>query len=336
MLISALILFCAGLLLALSASLYAKIKKVDVFGTEKKGELIQSKTISLSEILSESPDSNYVKKLSKIEFSKIEITSFAGKVILRKADSKTELKIDKANTKNLKCEIIGETLVIKEEDPVSFMGFFIHEKGISFRGLRHIFGSGNSINSEKTITLFVDPEAELDEIAIHSTIGNITCDGVSAKHMKIKSGVGKVKVANCKKVPDAKIEIDGGITSVKLQNNLYGSCNIDSKIGSVDAIILEGENQSTVIDLLLGDAKIKTKLPTKLYKLDFSTVLGKIERNQKSFGKKLTEKSSTNSRITATLLLGDVSLSFDGKNEDDYQLPEPQTKEETETATAES
>lgn len=333
MLVTALILFCAGLVLALSAGLYAKIKKVDVFGTEKASELIQSKTISLAEILSESPNSNYMKKLTKKEFSKIEIVSFSGDVVLKQSDSKTELKIDKANTNNLQYEIIGETLVVKEIEPVSFMGFFIDEKGISFQGLRHIFGSGNSVNSEKTITLTIKKGTELEEASLSSTVGNVTLDGVSAKQTKIKSGFGKVNVFNSQDCPDSKIEINGSFSSVELKNNLYTSCIISAKIGSVDALILEGENQSTVIDLWMGDANIKTKLPTKLYKLDLSTMLGNVERNKESCGKKLSEKSSTNSRITVGILSGNVSLSFDGKNEEDFELPETEIQEETETPT---
>jgi hypothetical protein len=58
-------------------------------------------------------------------------------------------------------------------------------------------------------------------------------------------------------------------------------------------------------------------------------MLGNIERNGESCGKKLSEKSSTNSRITIGSLSGSISLSFDGENENDFQLPESVEPEAT-------
>ena len=115
---------------------------------------------------------------------------------------------------------------------------------------------------------------------------------------------------------DSKIEIKGEFYSVKLKNYKYTSCAIATKFGSVDAEVLDGENQSTVIDIWAGNVDLKTKLPIKHYKLDLSTSLGSIERNGKKEGKKLSETSSTNSRITIGILAGDVDLSFEGKEED--------------------
>ena len=314
MLITALILFCAGLLLALSSALFVKIKKIDAFGTEKKTELIQTKTLSLAQILSDSPKSNYVKKLSKKEFSKIEIVSFAGDVVIKESSSETKLELDKTNVNNLSAEIIRETLIIKEEAPVGFMGFFIDENKISFQGLRHIFGIGNSINAEKTITLYVKDTVLPEEIDVISTVGDVTLDKVSAKKISIASDFGTVALKNSVKNADSKIK--GEFSSVKLKNYKYTSCAIATKFGSVDAEVLDGENQSTVIDIWAGNVDLKTNLPIKHYKLDLSTSLGSIERNGKKEGKKLSETSSTNSRITIGILAGDVDLSFEGNEED--------------------
>ena len=90
---------------------------------------------------------------SETEFSKVDLTSFAGNIVIRPSDGETRLVLEHTNVNNISYSIIGETLVVKEVDPVGFFGIYIDEDGFSFKGLRQVFGPGNSANTGKTITL---------------------------------------------------------------------------------------------------------------------------------------------------------------------------------------
>lgn len=320
LLISALILFCAGLLLALSASLYSLITHKKIFEIEKKDRKIETITVGIDEILSISPDSNFVKKLSNTPFTQIDITNFAGDIKIKTGAEETELSLKKANTNNLKYEIVGGTLKIEELDPVSFGGICIGKDGLSFKGIRHIFSKGNPINSQKTIELTLAKGTILNEINIDSYAGNILCEKVNAEKINIKSTIGNVICKNLEN-ETGKIEIKGSISDIDLQNNAYSSCSVQSKFGNIEGTLSNQIGQSTILDLWCGDIDLETSLPTNFYKLSLSSTLGNIERNDKSYGKKLSDSGSTASRISGTILLGNFDLSFDGEDESKYTPP---------------
>ncbi len=330
LLITALILLCAGLLLALSSALFTKVMGIDPYGVEQKAKVIETKSISLDDILSVSQESNFVKKLSTKEFSKIDVLSFAGNVVICSDPGETRIQLDHANTNNLSWEIVGETLMIKEEDPVGFLGFYIDENGFSFQGLRHIFGPGNSANSGKTVTVYLSSKIKLDQVNVHSTIGDVTVDGVFSENLSISASTGNVCVKNLQS-ENGKISIEGNVVDVLLENNAYSNCTVSTRIGSIKAGIPKGDNQSTVLDVWMGNVNLNTDLPTSYYKLSFSTMFGTITRNGQTAGKSLSDSSSTASRISSTIILGSASISYSGGDESSYVPPEkPESVPESE------
>lgn len=314
LLVTALILFCAGLLLALSASLFVKIKGIDPFGVEQKTKVIEDKKISLTEILAASPDSNFMKKLSKREFLRVDLTSFAGEIEVIKG-SEISLEFKEANTSNLSYQIIGETLHIKEVDPVGFMGLYIDENGFSFKGLRQLFGPGNSANSGKRIILTLPEDYIIDKIDIKNTVGDIYLGFIQAKEINIDSYCGQVILEGLAN-DDSRINVKGNATGVTARGCKYNSLNVSTKIGSLFVHVPSEKNASTILDSWIGSVTARCDVPTKAYKLSLSTYLGAVTRNGKTCGKSLTTAADSSARISSTLFVGNIDLSFTGGDED--------------------
>ncbi len=330
LLLTALILFCAGLLLSLVFSLIAKTSDIKVFDFNKKASTIETVSVSIDDVLAISPDSNYMKKLSKKAFSRIDISSYAGDVVLRKESEKSGLHFDKTNTNNISYSIIGDTLTIKETDPVGLLGLYISDDGFSFRGLRHIFSSGNRINASKTVTVFIPEDTVLDEIEIISSVGNVELDGVSAPEVNITSSFGKVLIKNTKD-ENGKFNIKGNFTDVSLENCLYTNCSVTTKFGEINAKMPLHKEQSTILDVWCGDVIVKTELPVGDYKLSLSTTIGEISHNNKSIGKKMNEAGKTASRISSNIIFGKFELLSETEDDNSsFTLEETQTQPETE------
>ena len=326
LLISALILFCSGLLLALCTSLYAKIAKIEVLDVEKKARTIETKTITIDDILALSPESNYVKQLSQTKFSRIDLTSFVGDVVLCVGGENTEVIFDKANTNNLSYAVVEDTLTVSEVDPVGFMGFYMDRGGVSFKGLRHMFSPGNATNSKKTITIKVPASLALTQVDVYSSIGDVTIDGISAFTINVESGNGTIDLKNLSN-PESKISLKGNFSDIKMKKNLYTNCAVSSRFGTIETHLLENSNASTILDLWCGDIDVETDLPTTSYKLSLATSFGAISRNNKEVGKKLNSDGDGAARISSGIFWGDFNLHFTGGKDENYAPPQPAPEE---------
>ena len=337
LLISALILFCAGLILALCASLYAKINKIQVYDVPEKAQTIENRTVKIDDVLKNSPESNYVKKLSETKFTNIDLTSYTGKVVICSGGKDTEIVLDKANTNNISYTVVGDTLTVKDVDAVGFMGFYINKGGISFKGLRHMFNPGNPTNSDKTVTVKIPADFLLSEVVVSSSIGDVVVDGISAEVINVQSKSGTVHIKN-QKYADAKITVNGSFTNVKMSNNQYSNCAISTQFGNIETHLLETSNKSTILDVWCGKISVKTDLPTSQYKLSVSTQSGVVSRNGKEIGKKLSNDGNGIVRITSTVFVGDFEIKYAGGKEEDYKAknPAPEAVVEGEVAAPET
>lgn len=307
LLISALILFCTGLLVAIGTTLYAKIAKIEVYDIKEKARTIENLSVTIDEILSHSPESNYVKQVSQSKFTRIDLSSYAGNVVLKVEDGDPTLVLDKTNTNNLTYSVVGDTLVVSEVDPVGFMGFYMDKGGISFKGLRHTFHPGNAVNGEKTITIKVPATFPLTQVDIFSAFGDVTIDGVSVSTLNVEADCGNVNVKNLTN-PDGKVSIEGNFTDVEMDKNHYSNCVISTHFGNIKTSLLENTNASTILDLWCGKTEVKTAPPTTHYKLSLVTTIGSISRNGKEVGKKLNSDGSGAARISSSIFLGDFIL----------------------------
>lgn len=315
LLLSALVLLCTGLLLSVGSAIYVKIKGIDPYGMKAIDESRENKTVSIEEVLTLSPESNFNKKLSEKEFLKIDINSFAGDVIIRSAET-TCLELKDAAVSNVTYEIVGETLTFSEKDPVGIMGVYIDKGGFSFKGLRQIFGPGNSANTKKCMIVNLAEGSEIDSIKINSKVGNVTVDGVFVNSLEISSASGEITLQNLPNTA-AKINCKGSDSDIKMDQSFYSSCNLTTKFGVIQAHVLDLNNLSTVAETWFGDILIETDVPTKEYKLNFSTSNGTVIHNGKDVGEELENHAVNSTRITASSLFGDLGIRFTGGEEVD-------------------
>ena len=330
MLITALILFCAGLLLALGSALFVKIQGIDPFGVPQIAKVIENKKLPLSDILASSPDSNYMKKLSKKEYLRVAVTSFSGNVEIYSTDGDTYVELVNANTANLKVEVVGETLAVEEKQAVGFMGIYIDKDGFSFKGLRQLFGSGNSANTGKTLKIYLSDQIQVDQIDIFSAIGDIVVDGVKTEKMNITADYGNVIVEDLTAVA-GKLDIKGNVNDVTLIDMQNIAATVSVKIGDIEASVSSVDGGSTtVLETWLGNVSVETTEPTTNYKLTLSTSLGEVSRNGESSGKELSSSSTTTNRITSSVIIGDIAIHYAGGDESKYIAPEIPEKDESE------
>jgi len=330
LLISALVLFAAGLILALSAALFVKIKGIDAFGVQQKTVIIEDKVLTLTDVLSNSPDSDYMLDESDVPFSKVELHSFAGNLVVRPSDGETKLSFEHTNTNNISYEIVGDTLIVKEVEPIGFFGIYVDDDGFSYKGLRQLFGPGNSANSGKTVTLYLDPNLIVESLVVKSKIGDVTLDAISAQEIEVDAFYGKVNLLNLQN-SESKVRVNGTVSKILLSNSAYASCNLSSKIGTIEANLGDFGVNSTVLDVWTGKVFVKTVLPTENYKLSLTTTVGSIMKNGELFGKTLNESSTTTARISSTAILGDIVIESLAPSHGADDVPQTETQESSTT-----
>lgn len=336
LLLTSLFLFCAGVILTLGSFIFVKITNVDPYGVEHNPKLIEDKDVSLSEILSLSPSSNYVKKLSLTEFTKLDILNFIGEVNICTTTEETYLSLKNVDVNNLAYEIIGDTLSVKEIDPVGFFGLYFSVDGFSFKGLRQIFGSGITTNSGKVITLYLNENTRLHQITADSKNGNVNLNGVYAESIQITDTNGNISLQSLT-CETSKITLTGDRCSVFVTDSQFSILNTSIKFGGITAKLLDGSVQSIVLDTLCGSVDVLTDAPTAHYKLTLSTMVGSIKKNGESLGKEWSASTHTQSRISSTVIVGNITLDYIGGDEAAYvpAVSEPEA-EETETTEVET
>ena len=318
MLISALILFCAGLILALGSALFVKIRGIDLYGTPSVSTLREDMEYTLNDILSHSPDSNYMKKLAKQEYARVSVSTYFAEVKIVSTDGPTKVVLEDANTTNLKIQVIGETLTIEEIDPVGIAGIFIDDDGFSFKGLRQLFGHGNSAATEQKIKLYLSNDISIDQLDVVSKAGNTQISALTSERVNIETTFGNILVDSLS-TKHGKLNIKGSISNVELKNLTNVTATVTTKIGNIAAEIGGVDAEfNTILETFFGNVSVTTEDPTTFYKLGLTTKLGEITRNGKSNGTSLSDSSTTAKRITASTILGNISLQFKGEDESLY------------------
>lgn len=336
-LLTALILFCAGILLTLGSFLFVKIRGINPYGVEDSLKTPESKTVTLDEIMKQSPNANFAKGTAASEFSKIEATSFSGKLVILPTDGKTYLDLKETDTQNLSCEVIGETLIIRDTKTVGQFGFFINENGFTFHGLRQIFGPGNFMESKRVVTIYVDRSASVSEISATSMVGDVTVDGVSVGNLKVMTNFGNVKVKNCT-VTEGKINVEGSVSNVEVADNHSVYLSVSVKFGNIDAYLTTPETASSNLDVWLGNVRVRSAEPFSLIKLYCETKMGAVYLNGDQLGKAVqpsTDLTNSVRRVSSSAIFGSIYFDDlpDAKPFEPIETGEP---EETVTDTVES
>ena len=157
----------------------------------------------------------------------------------------------------------------------------------------------------------------------------VNLDGIETDVLNLKSKKGNVVIQNFKNEA-AKLTLKGNFTNFDLKNITYASCSATTLLGNINLSIENEQVRTSVLETWLGDVSILCDIPTSAFKLNLSTTLGSVMRNGEAMGKEHNSSSQNTCRISANTILGDVSISFTGGNEEDYisvDTTPPETEE---------
>ncbi|MBE6551807.1 MAG: DUF4097 domain-containing protein [Ruminococcaceae bacterium] len=307
MLRTAVILFAAGLLLTTSCYIYAAANDIDIYGISSGKAQYVSYKETIGEILLRSP--NATKNISPNpdhpDFSSLEIYSQVGDIELRTTDGDTYIEYENVDVNNLKCEILGDTLSISEIDPVSFMGVSIKNEGIAFDGLRQIFNSKSSLNKDRKVIVYLGSGVTLESLSANANVGKVILDSVSAREATINVAYGEANVSNCD-FTGGTIKINGDMSDITFDKNIYSMCNIAIIKGDIFAIVSNGKSN---METTLGNVSVTATKKLSDYTIRMSTNYGKVKVEGEEMKDTEYNQSGSSDYIWAKAGFGSLTVS---------------------------
>ena len=262
MLISALILFVAGFLLTVITLIYASITKIDIYPGQTNAKPDKGSVTKTFEEMGVLP--GFVVK-------KIELTSFVGNVNVVYTDGESRLSLEKTDLNNLDLSFDDGLLSISEKNPVGFMGVEVSKNGFGFNGLRQIFRLSSNADTNRTVTLYLNPDDFSAVLNINGFVGDIKVRDVLCSELYIKNSIGSIMIDGC--TLSSVLNVKSDDSDVYLRRCSYPQATVDVTLGNVFALI--GTNK-TNLKTVKGDILVLTELTDEDYQLRLSTTIGGI------------------------------------------------------------
>ncbi len=304
MLISALILFCAGLLLTTGGYIAAAIGSVGVYETKERPEPdIRSETYSVSQFTGGDT------------FHSLDIRFQVGNVVITKVSgaAQTTVQVSEVDMATFTHKVTDGVLVLADDDdyPSSYFGFSFTSDGFTFNGLRQILNFSSAANSDRT--LYINLASDVD--ALESI--NISCGAgdVILRNFSVKDNV-RVAVS-CGDVRAEKVEVGSAMTlntdlgDVAVSECSYTRCEVASTKGNITAYIT-GEGNGT-FESVAGDVLIESKNALQNYEITLSATVGSVSVGETEIGSDYTHYPDSHQKsfgkIIATAVVGSVNIS---------------------------
>ncbi len=293
MLISALILFCTGLLLTLITAIYTTAAGVDIFsGTGSSNPNVRdySKTFA---------DMGYTQNdtIKKIDFSFL-----VGDVEVLSTQEESRVEFYQTDINNIVCKFENDTITIKETNSVGFMGFEINEKGVGFNGLRQLFRSVGNASMERKVVLYLNPQDFNGVLNVNCVVGNILCRDLTCSELYTKSTAANVTVLNSR--VNTALNVQGMIGDVFIRENEFLQCRVNVTNGKIYAYV--DENKCN-FETTLGDIFILTEQSSTDYQLRLSNTTGAIRPfDYESKNNEFSLYSEKNNSIWAKSIIGSI------------------------------
>ncbi len=296
MLISALILFCAGLLLTLVTLIYTTASGTDIYsGQAGRTSNIRDFTKTFAELgfTAENP----VKK--------IELSSLVGDVVILPTDGESRVEFYQSDLNNIVCKFENGTVTVKEDSSVGFMGIEISNDGMGFNGLRQLFRSSGNANSQRRTTLYLNPAEFKGVLNVKCEVGDVSAKEILCSELYVENTFGQVDVADC--VLTSTLNVKGNFSDVIIRENTYLQSDINVTFGKIYALI---DQQKTNLQTSVGDITVLTARGKDEYQLRLSNTSGAIspfdiDNNKNEFS---LYSDSTNS-IWAKSVFGKITVS---------------------------
>ena len=329
MLRSGLILFIAGLILTTTCYVYAAAKNIDIYGDASSKAQYVSYIETLSEILLRSPEAN--KNLSDDPdapyFTSVDITSQVGKVNVKYTDGDTRIEYSDVDVNNLSCVIVGDTLKISEIRPVSFMGLSVKNDGFAFDGLRQIFKKRSSVNTDRTVTLYLNSSINVETLKVRANVGDVLVEGVSASEISVNVSWGSAAVKGCS-AGGGSIKMNCDVADIVFENNTYSMCSVSVIKGDISAII---DSMKSNFETTLGSVSVVTKKDLSVYTIRMSTNSGKVKVDGEASKDTEYNQSGSSDSVWIKAGFGNLSLSSEAHAGGSPETAPPETGSVPET-----
>lgn len=303
MLITALILFCTGLLVTLITLIYTTATGTDIFSGQNTA------TPNVRDYTQTFADMGYKENdlIKKIDFSML-----VGKVEVAATTQESRVEFTQTDINNIVCSFENNTLTVKEINSVAFMGFEISENGMGFNGLRQLFRSVGNASSDRKAVLYINPKDFGGVINVKCVVGSITCQDLNCEDLSTESTIADVSVMECSFLNEIKIKGTAG--DVYLRKNTYSNCRVNVTSGNIFAIIDQKKHN---FETTVGDILILTQQDKEDYLLRLSNTYGAIRPfDYENSANEFSLYSEENNDITAKSLLG--SITIQKYNEEQY------------------
>ena len=302
MLITALILFCSGLLLTLGTLIYTTAASVDIYpGQSMEPSNFRDFTKSFADL-------GYTRENP---VKRIEISTLVGdvQVIPTNGESKAEFK--DADINNITCKMEGSTLVVRENNAVGFMGVQVSNQGFSFNGLRQIFHSAGNASPSHKLILHLNPLEFNGVLTIKNAVGTISVQNIACAEMSVSADYGKIFLADCNLV--TTLDANGNMAELVLRNNTCQQLNANVTLGNIYALVNENKVN---LKASMGNITVLTQKDQSNYQLRLFNTIGSIrpydiENNKNEF----SLFSESDNSIWVNTMLGNITVSkFDAQS----------------------
>jgi|LSQX01.1.fsa_nt_gb hypothetical protein len=141
-------------------------------------------------------------------------------------------------------------------------------------GVVNIKNKNEDLKNQNKITVFKDGQA-LDEAEIEFGLGVFNLENLKTKELKLKSGVGKLKVDGLVISDEAKFET--GVGAVNIQNAIIQDLDLEAGVGD---IIIEGVlTGETEVKSGMGQVTLKIHGNMEDYRFDIDKGVGTVKIN---------------------------------------------------------
>lgn len=309
MLISALILFCAGVLLTTGGYIAAAIGSVSVYETTERPRAdVRSETYNVGQLT------------GGASFSEIDIRFQVGNVVITKVtgSAQTTVQVSKVDMATFDTKVVDGVLTLADNDdyPSAYYGFSFTSEGFSFNGLRQLLNFGSAADSDRTLYINLASDmADLKSINVSCGAGDVIL-----RNFSVKDNV-KVSVS-CGDVRADKVSIGGAMTlntdlgNVTVNNCTYSRCEAASTKGDITAYIA-GQGNSN-FDSVAGDVSVIVKNALQNYEITMSATVGSVWVGETEIGSDYTHypdsNTPSNGKIIATAVVGSVNISQESES----------------------
>ena len=290
-LVSALIIFAVGSLIALGSYIFAVASDLDIYGNSERTYDFDSFTLTLDELKSQTNTGDQ-------DIVQLQINTQAANVRVLRTDGVSQIEFHRMDRNNLILDFNAGILSVTEPNSVNYYGLTVENGSFSFHGLRHLFHQAGFQTGHQIVVL-LNPNDTLSALHLNSTAGNVLVDGVDiAADLTIASTAGNIKVLNSNS-PGADLVVRLSAGKIDYRDSTFSIAALNVTAGQIEAERFGG---SLSAEAVAGRIRVCADKDLESYSIRAVTSLGNVHiADQGAVGG--TYHLSTGENITETIAL---------------------------------